>query len=178
MFLVRRAKEVMDTDVILTPAGMTFNAFLAQPDDAGRLRHLAIIDGKRILGVLRVNTALPDVSEATGSGVTLRELASRDYTIVHEDDIVFDVIQRIWRKRATMALVVSGSGVPRAEKKREARFGSNCCARICPSGPSGATGRGETATDWRLRSARRASARDRKFCEILLSRRFLGDFVW
>jgi CIC family chloride channel protein len=115
MFLVRRAKEVMDTDVVLAPAAMTFNAFLAQPGHGGRLRHLAIIDGNRILGVLRVNTALRDVSEGTPSGVTLRDLASRDYTIVRENDIVFDVIQRMWRKRATMAVVVNGLGVPRAE---------------------------------------------------------------
>jgi CIC family chloride channel protein len=114
MFLVRRAKEVMDIDVVLAPADMTFNAFLAQPDHAGRLRHVAVIDGNRILGVLRVNTALREVSEGTPSRVTLRDIASRDFTVVREDDIVFDVIQRMWRKRATMALVMRGRGVPRA----------------------------------------------------------------
>ena len=114
MFLVRRAREVMDTDVVLAPAEMTFDAFLAQPDHAGRMRHIAIIDGNRILGVLRVNTALREVSEGTPSGVTLRDIASRDFTIVREDDIVFDVIQRMWRKRATMALVLRGRGVARA----------------------------------------------------------------
>jgi CIC family chloride channel protein len=115
MFLVRRAKEVMDTDVVLVPATMPFNTFLAQPDHAGRLRHIVVIEGKRILGVLRVNTALREVSEGTPSGVTLRDIASRDYTIVREDDVVFDVIQRMWRKRATMALVMRGRGVPRGE---------------------------------------------------------------
>jgi CIC family chloride channel protein len=115
MFLVRRAKEVMDTDVFLAPADMTFNAFLGQPDNAGRLRHLAIVDDNRILGVLRVNTALRNVSEAAPSDVTLRDLASRDYTIVRDDDIVFDVIQRMSKRRATMALVTSGRGVPRAD---------------------------------------------------------------
>ncbi len=113
MFLVRRAKEVMDTDVVLAPAEMTFKALLAQPDHAGRLRHIVIIDGTHILGVLRVNTALREVSEGTPSGVTLRDIASRDFTIVREEDIVFDVIQRLWRKRATMALVLRGRGVAR-----------------------------------------------------------------
>jgi CIC family chloride channel protein len=115
MFLVRRAKEVMDTDVVLAPAAMTFNALLAQPDHAGRLRHIAIVDGNRILGVLRVNTALREVCEGTRSSVTLRDIASRDFTIVREDDIIFDVIQRMSRKRATMALVLRGRGVARAE---------------------------------------------------------------
>jgi CIC family chloride channel protein len=115
MFLVRRASEVMDKDIVLAPADTTFNAFLARPDNDGRLRHIAIIDDNRIFGVLRVNTALRNVSESTSSGVTLRDLASRDYTIVREDDIVFDVIQRMSKRGATMALVASGRGVPRAE---------------------------------------------------------------
>ena len=45
----------------------------------------------------------------------MRDIASRNFTIVREDDIVFDVIQRIWRKQAVMALVVRGSGMPRPE---------------------------------------------------------------
>ena len=32
MFLVRRAKEVMETDVVLAPAEMDFDAFLSQPE--------------------------------------------------------------------------------------------------------------------------------------------------
>jgi chloride channel protein, CIC family len=114
MFLVRSAKEVMDTDVVLASAEMTFSAFLAQPDHAGRLRHIVIAEGNRILGVLRVNTALREVSEGVHSGVRLRDIASRDFTIVREDDIIFDVIQRMWRKQAATALVVRGRGVARA----------------------------------------------------------------
>ncbi len=117
MFLVRRAKEVMETDVVLASTDMTFNAFLSRPDNNGRMRHVAVTEGNRIVGVLRVNTALRRASpkEAPDSGVKLREIASRNFTIVREDDIVFDVIQRIWRKHAAMALVVRGSGIPRPE---------------------------------------------------------------
>lgn len=113
MFLVRRAKEVMDADVVLAPAEMTFDAFLSQPGHDGRMRHVAVTEGNRILGVLRVNTALRNVRAGAESSVVLRDIASRNFTIVREDDIVFDVIQRIWRKRAMMALVVRGRGVPR-----------------------------------------------------------------
>ena len=63
MFLVRRAKEVMDTDVVLAPAEMSFDAFLSQPDHDGRMRHIVVTEGNRILGVLRVNTALRHASE-------------------------------------------------------------------------------------------------------------------
>jgi CIC family chloride channel protein len=116
MFLVRRAKEVMETDVVLAPTDMRFDEFLSQPDNNGRMRHVAVIEGKRIFGVLRVNTALRRTSpHEAQSGVTFRDIANRNFTIVREDDIVFDVIQRVWRKNAAMALVVRGSGIPRPE---------------------------------------------------------------
>jgi CIC family chloride channel protein len=113
MFLVRHASEVMDTDVHLAPAEMTFDAFLALPDHAGRMRHIVVTEGNRIHGVLRINTALRQASEGAHSSVTLGTLASRRFTIVREEDIVFDVIRRIWRKQAVMAVVVHGRGVPR-----------------------------------------------------------------
>lgn len=115
MFLVRRAKEVMDSDVMLAAADMTFDALLAAAGEVGRLRHVAVIDGHRIVGVLRVNTALRRASEEAHSSVALRDIASRNFTVVRDSDIVFDVIQRLWRRRAVMAVVVGRGGVPRAE---------------------------------------------------------------
>ena len=46
-------------------------------------------------------------------GVTLGDVASRDFIIVGEDAIVSDVIERMWRKGAFMAIVVRARGVPR-----------------------------------------------------------------
>jgi chloride channel protein, CIC family len=113
MFLVRHASEVMDTDVYLAPAEMSFNAFLALPDNNGRMRHVAVTEANRILGVLRVNTALRQASEGAQTSVALRDIANRNFTVVREDDILFDVIRRIWRRHAVMAVVVRGRGVPR-----------------------------------------------------------------
>jgi chloride channel protein, CIC family len=113
MFLVRRAKEVMDTDVVVVPAEMGFESFLAQPDHRGRMRHVVVSDGPHICGVLRVNTALRRVTQSAQADVKMRDIASRNFTVVRENDIVFDVIQRMWRKHAIMALVVPGKGVPR-----------------------------------------------------------------
>jgi len=53
--------------------------------------------------VLRVNTALRQASEGISPSIALRELAQRNFTIVSGDDIVFDVIQRIWRRHAVLA---------------------------------------------------------------------------
>jgi chloride channel protein, CIC family len=113
MFLVRPAKEVMDTDVVFASAELSFGTFLSLPDHRGRMRHVVVTEGNRILGVLRVNTGLRHSLEGALSDVNLRDVASRNFTIVRENDIVFDVIQRLWRKQAVMALVVSDRRVPR-----------------------------------------------------------------
>jgi CIC family chloride channel protein len=114
MFLVRRAREVMDRDVLVLPAGLGFDDFLHRPDHEGRLRHVVVISRGRISGVLRVNTGLRRGLEGAHTGVTLGDVASGDFTIVKEDDLTFDVIARMWRVGATMAVVVkdlNGSGL-------------------------------------------------------------------
>ena len=111
MFLVRRAREVMDRDVLVMPAGLSFDDFLHRPDHAGRLRHVVIMSRERISGVLRINTGLRRGLEDAHTGVVLGDVASRDFTIVTEDDLTFDVIARMWRIGATMAVVVKDLGI-------------------------------------------------------------------
>jgi chloride channel protein, CIC family len=113
MFLVKRAKETMERDVLVLAGDTSFDALLAQPDNAGRLRHVVVTEKDRIVGVLRVNTALRQASASAAAPIALADIASREFTIAREDDIVFDVIQRMWRRGAAMALVVRGRGVPR-----------------------------------------------------------------
>ncbi len=114
MFLVRRAREVMDTDFVVAAAHTGFDAFLALPDHGGRLRHVVVTDRDRIVGVLRVNTALRRTSREAHPGLRLGDVSSRSFTLVHEEDVVSDVIRRMWRKEATMALVVRARAVPHA----------------------------------------------------------------
>jgi CIC family chloride channel protein len=45
--------------------------------------------------------------------VTLGDVASREFTVVGPEEVVFDVIERIWRRGAMMAVVVKSLGVPR-----------------------------------------------------------------
>ena len=113
MFLVRRAKDVMDTDVMVLPADMSFDAFLRMPEHRGRMRHVLVKQGERLVGAVRVNTGIRQGLEGTYTGVKLGDVAPRNFTIVREDDIVFDVIDRMWRKKADMALVIRTRGVPR-----------------------------------------------------------------
>jgi CIC family chloride channel protein len=114
MFLVRRARDVMEKDFVLASAGTAFDAFLREPQHGGRLRHVVVSDNDHIVGVLRVNTALRHATAASQSSARLRDIATRNFTIVRESDVIVDVIQRMWRRDASMALVVRSVGKPRA----------------------------------------------------------------
>jgi len=115
MFLVRYAREVMDPDVLVLPAEASFDDFLRQHETEGKLRHVVVTRRDRLFGVLRVNTGLRRGLGGTNTGVTLGDIASRDFTIVSEDVIAYDVIERMWRKKAVMAVVVRGRETPRGE---------------------------------------------------------------
>jgi len=65
-----------------------------------------------LYGVLRVNLGLQRGLEGTHTGVTLGDVANRDFTIVDEDAIAADIIERMWRKNALMAVVVRGRHTP------------------------------------------------------------------
>ena len=116
MFLVRRAQDVMDKDILVLPDTMGFDEFLKRPEHHGGLEHIVITRGGRISGVLRVNTGLRRGLEGAYTGVSLGEVANRTYTVARSQDVMFDVIGRMWRKKATMAVVVANaSGLPRAK---------------------------------------------------------------
>ena len=114
MFLVRSAREVMDTDIQVLPAQASFDDYVRQPEHAGRLRHVVVIEKGHIVGVIRVNTGLRRGLEGAYTGLTLGNVASRNFTVVGEGDTAFDVIRRMWRRDAIMAVVVRGHGIPRA----------------------------------------------------------------
>jgi len=115
MFLVRPARDVMDRDIQVLPSDASFDDYLRQPEHAGRLRHVVVTDKGHIYGVIRVNTSLRRGLEGAHTGLSLGDVASRNFTVVGEDETAFDVIRRIWRRNAIMAVVVRGRrGVPRA----------------------------------------------------------------
>jgi CIC family chloride channel protein len=114
MFLVRRAGEVMERDVTMLPKDTRLESFLRQGDHEGRMKHIVVTDGDRIVGVFRVNTALRRGLEDIEKGFTVGEIAQRNYTVAREEDIVFDVVTRMTRHNAGMAVVTKAKGRPRA----------------------------------------------------------------
>jgi CIC family chloride channel protein len=112
MFLVRRAKEVMGRDVVFAQGDESVEAFLSHAEHAGGIRHVVVSEGERIIGVVRVNTALRHASAAAQANIYMRDIVSRNYTLVHMDDIVFNIIEDMWRRGAIMAVVVRERGSP------------------------------------------------------------------
>ena len=86
MFLVRSAGEVMDSDIEVLPAEASFDDYLRQPEHAGRLRHVVVTANGNIYGVIRVNTGLRRGLEAAHTGVSLGDVASRNFIVVPEDE--------------------------------------------------------------------------------------------
>jgi CIC family chloride channel protein len=117
MFLVRAARDVMERDFVLVPAEMRLDAFLRQPEHRTGMRHVIITHGEHIMGVVRINAGLRTGIADIETGVTFGDVARRDFTIVRESDVAFDVIVRLWRKNGAMAVVVHqdapGFHVPR-----------------------------------------------------------------
>jgi CIC family chloride channel protein len=105
----------MDRDVMLLPADTDFAAFLRQTPYGG-FRHIVVTKGDRIVGVLRVNTELRRGLEGAYSGVLLGDIAQKNFTIARAGDVVFDVVQRMTRHDAPMAIVTKGGGwLPRGK---------------------------------------------------------------
>jgi CIC family chloride channel protein len=110
MFLVRRASEVMERDVTILSAESDFDAFLRQHAMGSGFKHVVVTRGNHIVGVVRINTGLRRGLEAAYSGVTLGDVAQRSFTLARENDIVFDIVQRMARHDASMAVVTKIGG--------------------------------------------------------------------
>jgi CIC family chloride channel protein len=113
MFLVHQARDVMDRDVLVLPRNMSFDEFLRQPENQSKIRHVVVVGEDSIVGVLRVNTGIRHGLEGAYTGVTLDDVATRDFSIAHEEDIMFGVIARMWQRGAMMAVVVRANGKDR-----------------------------------------------------------------
>lgn len=110
LFLIRSAAEVMERDVVIATADTGFDDFLRQHGSEGGMKHVVVTRGNHIAGVLRVNTALRRGLETDHSGVRLGNIVQRNFTLAREDDVVFNVVHRMARHRAIMAVVSKTSG--------------------------------------------------------------------
>jgi CIC family chloride channel protein len=110
MFLVRRASEIMEHDVLVLEEGTPFSAFLNLAAAQGGLRHVVVTRDGTVIGGLRVNTDLRRTLGVAAGNVRLGDLVNPDFIIVRQAEVAFDVITEMWNRKATMAIVVSEEG--------------------------------------------------------------------
>jgi chloride channel protein, CIC family len=95
---------------------MTLDAFLRLSKHDGKVRHVVVTRDETIFGVLRINTGLHHGLEGISTGVKLEDVASRNFTIAHAEDVMFGVIGRMWQAGAIMAVVIDGNGGARTDR--------------------------------------------------------------
>ena len=110
MFLVRRAGDVMERDILVVAAEADFDEFLRTHGTTGGLKHVVVTRGQRIAGVVRINAGFRRGLEGAYKGVTMGDIAQRNFTLARENDIAFDIVQRMGRHDAMMALVTKTGG--------------------------------------------------------------------
>ena len=84
--------------------------FYASHGAAKGFKHVVVARGNHLIGVVRINVGIRRGIEAAYSGVTMGTIAQRNFTLARENDIVFDIVQRMSRRDAGMAVVIKTGG--------------------------------------------------------------------
>jgi CIC family chloride channel protein len=107
MFLVRRAGDIMARDVLVLEEGASYASFRQMAASHGGLQHVVVTRGGEIMGTITVDDELRHALAATSTNIALSTLAQQGFTLVHEQDVAFDVIKTLMREKANMAVVLS-----------------------------------------------------------------------
>ncbi|MGP8264042.1 MAG: CBS domain-containing protein, partial [Rhodoblastus sp.] len=82
---------------------------------AGGMKHVVVTRGERLVGVIRVNMELHCGVEQADPGVRVGDIAQKNFVIAHENDIMFDIVSHMARRRASTAVVIADKLRPRAQ---------------------------------------------------------------
>src|SRR5262249_40310460 len=102
MFLVRHARDVMRKDITVLAADAHFDAFLRQHGEGNGLRYVMVTRGNHIAQVKACGAASRNPTATSVSAMSCRRILPPPAS-----DIMFDVVQRITRRDAVMAIVIS-----------------------------------------------------------------------
>ncbi len=116
MFLVQSAAQIMEHDVLVLDGATTFATFIQMSESQGGLRHVVVTDHNRIVGALRMDPNIRRAISTANEDVQLGDLVGKNFVIAHESDVAFDVIKAMTEQRSAMAIVVSRTPDPGAER--------------------------------------------------------------
>ena len=109
MFLVRSVTELMDRDVLVLDENTPFARFHADAASGTHdsdARYAVLLRAGSVTGVLRVDETVGRALGRGGTDATVGALAAAPFVLVRPNDVTFDVISRMERRRAQAAVVV------------------------------------------------------------------------
>jgi CIC family chloride channel protein len=115
MLVVKRAGAVMDRDLVVAPSTTHIDELPLRSQDGHAVSYIVIAEHDRIIGAVHVNLALARASREMKPSAVLRDIAARNFCVVRERDVFFDVIRRMWRRGSEIAVVVRDRGGARAD---------------------------------------------------------------
>ncbi|RMF99285.1 MAG: chloride channel protein [Gammaproteobacteria bacterium] len=114
MFMVRRAEDVMNRDLVRLDGQVPLRDFARQLPSLPQFANVLLCSGDRIAGLLEVDATLRSLPQLDPE-LRLAQLGHRDFTIVRKGMVMFDVIKRMNQRNVAVALVVGErQRVPRA----------------------------------------------------------------
>jgi CIC family chloride channel protein len=114
VYRIRKAERSMSADFKICPASATLDETISGIEETGRPVYVMVADGKRLMGYLRLDPGFK-LWQARDAAATLGDVARDDYTLARPTDIMAEVISRVARRGARLAIVVRPRGrVPRA----------------------------------------------------------------
>jgi hypothetical protein len=114
MYRIRHAESTMSTEFEIRPDTATIDETLAALAETGRPIYLIVADGTRLKGYVRLDPGFK-LWRGREPGTTLGDMARTDFVLVRPTDTMFDVIGRVSRRGAHLAIVVDGARIPRVE---------------------------------------------------------------
>jgi CIC family chloride channel protein len=118
MYRIRMAERAMSEDFEIRSADASLDEVIASLEETGRPLHVMIADGNRFAGYLRLDPGF-ELWRPREEGLSLGDLARNDYVLARPRDTMFNVIGRLARRGAGLAIVVGGSNrIPRVSDIR------------------------------------------------------------
>ncbi|MCK1462970.1 chloride channel protein [Bradyrhizobium sp. 2] len=113
LYLVKQARDVMETRFIVAKAGTTLKDAMAR-EDADDLRAIVVEREGRIVGLIPPRSGLWREAQNV-PGLAIEQFAERRLLLCREQDLLSLVFARLRQRRSAAALVFQGEGRPRIQ---------------------------------------------------------------
>jgi CIC family chloride channel protein len=113
MYRILHARQVMDTRIAILPDHVPLEKAVEVVPEGEDRTYVIVSHEGHITGVVPLGM-LARPPQDLGDLVVLEDVAIHDFVLAREDDILNDVLKRLGRRPRAFALVVRGTGIPRA----------------------------------------------------------------